>query len=367
MFYKSFKESYVRITINKAINFLARIIGVTSKGKVIHLCPHPAIIPFFGMLLLLFYSEMSPIGLACYIIGYVSLAFGIFAGVCVGGKIKRKRRIPKDQQIGLALFFVLVSIIAISLNLLKSGFLPMLNRSLRFLLDVKLTYLSFLLIPGICLIAVHEKVRERFLAFFVIASAIISLLGFRTEIFVAIISGSVIGLRKKFITIFDIFAIILIVIALILFLKVRISSTLSVYDVVAIESFPEGLYRGSVLISSFSSVLPIPGPKLGPRTLIGNIVEFRKGVTATSTLLGPWVADFGVYSLVIFALLLGLMLGVSYSYQKKYGECHLAFYAILFSFTLTGIETGIVDIVVFFYFFLAMLSILYETVPSIRK
>lgn len=197
---------------------------------------------------------------------------------------------------------------------------------------------------------------------------LISLLGFRTQIMV-IILGSVIAARlSRIISSFEVFlGFVLATFALLFFSYLRASAegaffvlniigsrigiTLGIFDFTVRRFFPFGASKGYATLAIFSSFIPgLPGPKLGPRTMLANMLFGIREISMTSTLLGLPFLDFGIFGAWLIMLLLGYVLGSAYNAAKSGKELGIGIYALLLAYAIVGIETGIADFIVVVFF-----------------
>ncbi len=120
-----------------------------------------------------------------------------------------------------------------------------------------------------------------------------------------------------------------------------------------------GYYGGIIHLAIFSSIIKsIPGPNLGPRTLIGDELFGIREVSTTSTLLTPIILDFGLIGMVILLSFYALTVSSLYFYYKKSGDLFiLSLYSFLMSYLIIGIETGILDINIFLTFLISFIII----------
>jgi len=131
----------------------------------------------------------------------------------------------------------------------------------------------------------------------------------------------------------------------------RSSITFASLDFLVEETPVLGLTHGYV---QFADVVKLvsKSPVLGGRNLVSMLVGGRSAVSITSTLFGPPFADFGVLALVEF-LILGLLAGAGYKAAREKKGAYASAHAIVLTFLLLGIETGITDFIVWLYFALA--------------
>ena len=110
-----------------------------------------------------------------------------------------------------------------------------------------------------------------------------------------------------------------------------------------------GLTHGKLLASS------IPGSALGPRMMVGKLIAWRTEVTVTPTLIGQMVVDFGKVGVAFEMCLLGFILGIGFKIvQKTKDYFYIGIYSLILTYSILGIETGILDIQVLLYFVIAI-------------
>lgn len=287
-----------------------------------------------------------------------------------GISLKKSKKSEKLVYL-LGVLFFFTGITAEIISLLYLGKIPLFYPSIRKDLPFTLTYLSFLLVPG-ALIWIYHAFRSKNyfvgVILFLINLFLVSLLGYRTEMFVFILSFMIIsyyylGKRKtaKVLAFLVILALILNSLAISFrsgeTLGGRFSATLGVFSFLVEKTDLEGAGSyGTLHQSIFSSVHLLPGPTTGPRTFVSQIVGVEKGTT-TSTILGLPYADFGLIGVAIFSILLGIMFGMGYK-KIKQDKSILPIHALCFSFLIVGIETGIGDVIVIFYFLLYIFMVI---------
>jgi len=271
------------------------------------------------------------------------------------------------KKITIAMLFI--GFIFLILDIRYAGALPLLNPDVRRRLNVFYTALAQLLPIG-AVIAVSfagknfDKKKARiysvFLLFFSLAA--ISLLGYRTQILVTflgiIIAMYFTGIITPFEVTFGFIGAAFVLAAasyvrafaegsafsLLEIAGTRIGITMGVYDFIVKRFFPFGADKGYVLLASFSSFIPgLPGPKRGPRTIVATALFDITDVSMTSTILGTVFLDFGIAGIAVFMLVLGYVLGSAYNAALKKDALGIAVYALLLTYSLIGIESGIVD------------------------
>ena len=132
-------------------------------------------------------------------------------------------------------------------------------------------------------------------------------------------------------------------------LQSRADFTLHVLDLLDFIGGNFGLTHGKLLASA------IPGSELGPRMMVGKLIAWRTEVTVTPTLLGQMVVDFGKVGVAVEMCLLGSILGIGFKIlQKTKDYFYIGIYSLILTYTILGIETGILDIQVLVYFAIAI-------------
>ena len=110
-----------------------------------------------------------------------------------------------------------------------------------------------------------------------------------------------------------------------------------------------GVTHGQMLAGS------IPGSDLGPRMMVGKLIAWRTEVTVTPTLIGQMVADFGRVGVFVEMGLLGFVLGIGFKIMQKTKDFfYIGLYSLILTYSILGVETGILDIQVLLYFIIAL-------------
>ena len=142
-------------------------------------------------------------------------------------------------------------------------------------------------------------------------------------------------------------------------LQSRADFTLHVLNLLDFIGGNFGITHGKLLASS------IPGSDLGPRMMVGKLIAWRTEVTVTPTLIGQMVVDFGKVGVFVEMCLLGLILGVGFKImQITKNYFYIGIYSLILTYTILGIETGILDIQVLLYFAIAILIYLINVKKS---
>ncbi|MFQ6105672.1 MAG: oligosaccharide repeat unit polymerase [Candidatus Hydrothermarchaeaceae archaeon] len=307
-------------------------------------------------------------------------------GAAVSGRLRFRKLALDDSSERIVVALLTIGVVSLIYDVFQTGSLPLLDSLARRKLNVTLTMLASVLVPGgiIAVSLVGQKFREGFLSqrearmyalgAMLLTTLLISLLGYRTQIIVALLGCTIAMYYRRLLGISEIllafFSLMLAVSALgyyraisegstVGFLDVigrRVGLTLSIYDNLINRFWFAGANKGTVFLATFSSFLPfIPGPGLGPRTIVARMFGVT-GISMTSTLLGTVVLDFGIPGIVFFTLVLGFVVGTAYNAMKQ-TESTIAtgLFALLMAYTLVGIETGLVDFNVFTFFAVSFL------------
>lgn len=274
----------------------------------------------------------------------------------------------------------LVGIIFLFISIASVGGLPILKSSLRYSLKPIFTMPVFLVIPGIGLIASHylnqykkgkisrSQIRFRFLLLTAIGIITVLTLEYRTPIIAILLMMIIMGYYGKILSVWEVLLGALIGVCAIMgigylrslnelaissntnifsTLESRANFTMHVLNLLNQISGNFGILHGKMLASS------IPGSGLGPRMLVGKLIAWRTEVTVTPTLLGQMLVDFGKFGVAVEMCLLGFILGIGYKIIKiTQDSFYIAIYSLILTYSIVGVETGILDIQVLFYFFI---------------
>lgn len=277
---------------------------------------------------------------------------------------------------------ILVSIVFFFVSILSVGGIPILKPSIRYLLKPALTMPVFLIIPGTCMLASvylnrfqnniisYSQVRFRFFLLLMIDSALLLILGYRTPLLAAFLTLIIIGYYGNIVSLWEVVVGALIGIGAIIgigyfrsigefaitsatsplyTLQSRADFTLHVLNLLDFIGGNFGSTHGQILAGS------IPGSELGPRMLVGKLIAWRTEVTVTPTLIGQMVADFGKIGVALEMFILGFILGIGFKIMKKTNNFfYIGIYSLILTYSILGIETGILDIQVLGYFTIAL-------------
>ena len=274
---------------------------------------------------------------------------------------------------------VLISILFFFVSVASVGGIPILKTSLRYQLKPLFTMPVFLIIPGVCILAsaylkkfqenkiTRSQARFRFLILIGISCVFLLALGYRTPLLAVLLIMIIIGYYGNILAVWEVVVGALIGVCAIIgigyfrsveeytvtsatnpfyTLESRADFTLNVLKLLG-GNF--GVTHGKLLASS------IPGSDLGPRMMIGKLIAWRTEVTVTPTLIGQMVIDFGKIGVAVEMCGLGFILGIGYKIMKKTNDfAYIGLYSLLLTYSILGVETGILDIQVLAYFAVAI-------------
>lgn len=331
----------------------------------------PSIIYPFSILffLLMGVNGLTSVSLLLFLLFLFSFIFG--ASLVKRGEHKSYKKI---WEFGLPL--VILGFIGLAINLYLANGIPLLKPELRSKFFSSLTYTSFLIVPGTIILfgknIIQKRKKVAFL-WFLTGLFLISLTGYRTEIF-ALILGSMftfyyLSENKKHVKVLCVFFFALLFAFNIFSVSMRdtpiysdifrFSLTTSVFSSLVsnlgISVF--GFGDGTLTKSIFLSLDVVPVSSWGPRRYISYLIGMREEVTTTSTILGIPYVDFGIVGIIALGFILGLLFARGYNCLKK-GRDLLPIYSLCLSFLLITIETGIGDFIVVLYFLVYALLIL---------
>ena len=339
----------------------------------------------FAMFLLLSIKKVSD-----------SLAITLMIGFCaffIGSAILPRFFLNNDEKIAvkfnrrdifsIGFCLMLVSIVFFFISIASVGGIPILRPSIRYLLKPAFTMPVFLIIPATCLIAgvylkdyqdkkiTLQQTRFRFLLLLAIDCGILLTLGYRTPLLASFLIIIMIGYFGNIVSPWEVVVGALIGVCAIIgigyfrsvkeltisastnplsTLQSRADFTLHVLNLLDFIGGNFGVTHGHLLASS------IPGSELGPRMFVGKLIAWRSEVTITPTLIGQMVTDFGKVGVALEMCLLGFILGIGFKIVRKTKDYfYIALYSLILTYSILGIETGILDIQVLLYFIIALL------------
>ena len=277
---------------------------------------------------------------------------------------------------------ILISIVFFFVSIASVGGIPLLKPSIRYLLKPILTMPVFLIIPGTCLVAssylkdyqdekiTRSQARFRFIFLLAMDCALLLLLGYRTPLLAAFLVIIIIGFYGNIVSLWEVVIGALVGVGAIIgigyfrslgeltitsstspiySLQTRADFTLHVLNLLDFIGGNFGVTHGHMLASS------IPGRDLGPRMMVGKLIAWRTEVTITPTLIGQMVVDFGKVGVFVEMTILGFILGIGFKLmQKTKNYFYIGIYSLILTYTILGVETGLLDIQVLVYFAIAI-------------
>ena len=346
---------------------------------------NPLIVIFlFSIFLILSLNTLTPSLTVTIAIGFVAFFIGsaVIPKFFLNNATENIIRFKRKDIYSIGFCLILVSIVFFFISIGTVGGIPLLKPSIRYLLKPMFTMPVFLIIPGTCLVAsaylkdfqdeaiTRSQARFRFLVLLAIDCGLLLLLGYRTPLLAAFLIIIIMGFYGEIISLWEVVIGALIGVGAIIgigyyrslseltitssvnpfyTLQSRADFTLHVLDLLDFIGGNFGLTHGKLLASA------IPGSELGPRMMVGKLIAWRTEVTVTPTLLGQMVVDFGKVGVAVEMCLLGSILGIGFKIlQKTKDYFYIGIYSLILTYTILGIETGILDIQVLVYFAIAI-------------
>ncbi len=356
---------------------------------------NPLIVLFlFSVFLLLSLNTLSVSLTATLIIAFAAFFIGsaILPRYFLNNHTDKIIRFPVDDIYSLGFCLILISIVFFFISIATVGGIPLLKPSIRYLLKPMFTMPVFLIIPGTCLLAsaylkdyhdekiTRSQARFRFLFLLAIDCAFLLLLGYRTPLLAAFLIIIIMGFYGNIVSLWEVVIGGLIGVGAIIgigyfrslgeltitsatnpfyTLQSRADFTLHVLDLLDFVGGNFGLTHGKLLASS------IPGSDLGPRMMVGKIIAWRTEVTVTPTLIGQMVVDFGKVGVFVEMCILGFILGIGFKIMRITRDYfYTGIYSLILTYSILGIETGILDIQVLVYFAIALIIYLITIIKS---
>ena len=373
-------------------NFL----GFLNKNNILknHIFNPLIVIFLFAGFLLLSLNKLSQSLTITLIIAFTAFFIGsaILPRYFLNDGIENILHFDKKDMYSIGFCLILISIIFFFVSIATVGGIPLLKPSIRYLLKPVFTMPVFLIIPGTCLVAssylrdyqdgkiTRSQARFRFIFLLAIDCAILLLLGYRTPLLAAFLIIIIIGFYGNIVSLWEVVVGALLGVGAIIgigyfrslgeltitsstnpfyTLQSRADFTLHVLDLLDFIGGNFGLTHGKLLASA------IPGSELGPRMMVGKLIAWRTEVTVTPTLIGQMVVDFGKVGVAVEMCILGFILGIGFKImQKTKNYFYIGIYSLILTYSILGIETGILDIQVLLYFAIAILIYLICIVKS---
>lgn len=367
-----------------------------NKNQIVkhHLFNPLIVLLLFAAFLLLSLNSPSSSLVITLLLGFMAFFIGssIFPKYFFNAANQNILKFEKRDIYSIGFCLILVSIVFFFVSVASVGGIPLLKPSIRYLLKPILTMPVFLIIPGICLVAssylkdyqdniiTRSQARFRFAFLLILACGFLLLLGYRTPLLAAFLIIIMIGFYGNIISAWEVVIGAAVGVCAIVgigyfrslgemtitsstsplySLQSRADFTLHVLNLLDFISGNFGIAHGQLLASS------IPGSELGPRMMVGKLIAWRSEVTITPTLIGQMVIDFGKVGVFVEMCILGFILGVGFKIMQKTKDYfYIGLYSLILTYSILGIETGILDIQVLFYFTVAILIYLTNIIKS---
>ena len=364
-------------------NFL----GFIKKNKILNseIFNPLIVLVVFGAFLILSINAVSASLAITLAIAFIAFFIGsaIMPRYFLNKKFKKPAIEFKSKDLySIGFCLVLISILFFFVSVASVGGIPILKTSLRYQLKPLFTMPVFLIIPGVCILAsaylkefqenkiTRSQARFRFLILIAISCMFLLALGYRTPLLAVLLIMIIIGYYGNILAVWEVVVGALIGVCAIIgigyfrsveeytvtsatnpfyTLESRADFTLNVLNLLDFIGGNFGVTHGKLLASS------IPGSDLGPRMMIGKLIAWRTEVTVTPTLIGQMVIDFGKVGVAVEMCGLGFILGIGYKIMKKTNDfAYIGLYSLLLTYSILGVETGILDIHVLAYFAVAI-------------
>ena len=334
------------------------------------------IITFFAVADVLYSSKT----LILILSGVLSFIVGVLWGYLESEKLEPD--INDSTVLTLGLIMIAVGFIGFFLQIRRVMAIPILNEAVRRRLSPRFNYMAWTSVPGTFYVLStfkrdeKEDLSPKLLLLIFMGFIPTFLLGYRTELLAYFLGILTVLYYRKYISkaallFWTAFGVIIYMVASVVRLMFAGLTAnplwAAIYRPTITAGFLEGLMmrygwsevtRGLVHLSGISSLLRfVPGPRYGPRTIIGIYTGGRRGISTTATIYAQFLLDFGFKGVIIAMLILGLLLSISFNMSKK-KEALLGPYATLLSYSLIGIETGILDLNIYIYFILSAMTVI---------
>ncbi|MBW9223122.1 oligosaccharide repeat unit polymerase [Methanothermococcus sp. SCGC AD-155-E23] len=278
----------------------------------------------------------------------------------------------------LGLTLMTVGLLFLILDLLWAGGIPLFDPASKRFLSPLYTMLSRLLILGWAIVIATNLTLDkiRVVVYALIFSGTVMLLGYRTGVMVLLMSTLFVlyytnRIKNRELMLLASGVFLLLLLLSLVRMKIldsggipllsRMDLTMSVLDII-VHNF-KGVFNGYLTYCAIYSYL---GMAPGPRTVIANTLGIY-GVTITPTIFGGVIGDYGILGIVPYFGILGLFMGLLSKIAQSFKGIYLGVYAVMLSYLLVGIETGILDLDVIMYFVLGFLLCIYLVIRSFIK
>jgi len=292
-------------------------------------------------------------------------------------KSKGRYKIDYLKHYILGLTLTTVGLIFLVLNILWAGGVPLFDLTSKRFLSPLYTMLSRLLILGWAIIVASKLSLDkiRVIIYSLIFSGVVMLIGYRTSVMVLLMSTLFVlyytnKIKNRELLLFASGIFLLLLLLSLVKLKIlgsggipllsRMDLTMSVLDII-VHNF-NGVFNGYL---TYSAIYSYFGMAPGPRTVIANSLGIY-GVTITPTIFGGIIGDYGVLGIIPYFGVLGIFMGLLYRIAESFKGIYLGVYAVLLSYLLVSIETGILDLDVIMYYIFGFLLCIYVIIRRFR-
>ena len=292
-------------------------------------------------------------------------------------KSKNRHKINYSKHYIFGLTLMIIGLFFLVLDILWAGGVPLFDLTSKKFLSPFYTMLSRLLILGWAIVVASnlslDKIRA--IIYSLIFSGVVMLLGYRTSVVVLLMSTLFVlyytnRIKNRELLLFASGIFILLLLLSIIKLKIlgsggipllsRMDLTMSVLDII-VHNF-NGVFNGYLIYCAIYSYF---GMAPGPRTVVANTLGIQ-GVTITPTIFGGVIGDYGILGIVPYFGILGIFMGFLYRIAESFKGIYLGVYAVMLSYLLVAIETGILDLDVILYYIFGFLLCVYILIKKYR-
>ncbi len=378
--------SYERSALVRAGNKLCPLRPVSQRDqpdRIMDLLTSPWLFPI-ALLAFFWAAQVRPSPLTLLLL-YTSVIFSAIF-ILISKWDLRNLRVSNPWRVilFLGLSMLGIGVVGFVLQVSRVKGFPLLNEGLRRGLSPILNYMAWTSVPGVAftLSAIRDIRKRRCLA---LALALIGFipslfLAFRTEMIAYVLAVSLVLYRRGVIK--GVHLLLGFLISLALF--VGVGAIRSVTTGVAAQPVLSVLYRPTITVAALDTIVRryslypvthgllhlaalsslglVRGSRYGPRTLISIYTLGRRDISTTATILGGPVLDAGLLGALFTVSTLSYLISLSYRASEK-SDSLVGPYATLLSYTVVGVETGILDLNVYLYLLTAAIVVILSLRP----
>ncbi len=355
-------------------------VKISTVNRIFEIILSPWALPIG--LLLFFWSSLAKVSATTLLLIYSVVAVMVISIYFASKEGDLEVIDSRGVTLFLGSLMFLIGYIAFIIQLAKVGGIPLLNDQLRRGLSPILNYIAWTTVPGTAFLLSSMNLDNCEAYALALVGFIPSFfLAFRTEMIAYILATLVVLYFRRMIS--GLHITLGLVVAAVFFIGVgairsittglvqnpifsvlyRPTITIAALDTIVRLYDLIPVTGGRVHLAAFSSLGLIKGSRYGPRTLISIYTGGRRTVSTTATLIGGPLLDWGWMGAIALPFLLAYLLSFSYKFSLE-GKHLLGPYATLYSYSLVGIETGILDINVYAYIAIALLLIILSLRPK---